>query len=133
MKYITEESENSSLKLLFRINSTTSNLLKYTNNNNNYDDNNNFYNMQESAIYQLICPNCNKRYIGHHNIYIFLKILKTLINCLNMGMTSPRFVNILSKNGHSIGPTDKIMGTLHITKKGRHVERLGESYMGGGD
>jgi hypothetical protein len=27
--------------------------------------------MKESDIYQLIRPNCNKRYIGHHNIYFF--------------------------------------------------------------
>jgi len=39
-------------------------------------------------------------------------------------MTTPRFLNILSKNGHSMGPTDKIMGILHITKKGRHIEAL---------
>jgi hypothetical protein len=60
-KDTTEEFENRSLKLLFRINSTTGNLSKYNNNNNN----NNFYNVKESSIYQLICPNCNKRYIGH--------------------------------------------------------------------
>jgi hypothetical protein len=39
-KYITDESENQSLKLLFRINSSTGNLLKYNNNNN-------FYNVKE--------------------------------------------------------------------------------------
>ena len=41
-----------------------------------------------------------------------------------MGMTSPHFLSILSKNGHLMGPTDKIMGILHITKKGRHIETL---------
>jgi len=42
------------------------------NNNNNEDENNNnnFYNMKESSIYQLICPNCNKRYIGQYNIFL---------------------------------------------------------------
>jgi hypothetical protein len=39
-----------------------------------------------------------------------------------MGMTCPRFLNILSKNGHSMGPSDKIMGILHINKKGRHID-----------
>jgi len=77
--------------------------------------------VKESGIYQLICPNCNKRYTGHHNIF-FLKILKTTFNHLNMGMTSPHFCSILIKNGNSMDPTDKIMGILHITRKGRHIE-----------
>jgi hypothetical protein len=121
-KVIKEEFENRSLKLLFGINSTIGNLL---NNNNN----NNFYNVKESGIYQLISPNCNKRYIGHHNIF-FLKILKTIFNRLNMGMTNPHFSQYLIKKWTNNGP--HLWGILHITKKGRHTETLEKLQVGGG-
>lgn len=116
-KYITEEFENQSLKLLFRINSSTSNLLKYNNNNND------FYNMKEMVYINYYAQIVTKDTLVTI-IFFFKKILKTTFNCLNMGITSPRFLNILSKNGHLMGPTDKIMGILRITRKGRHIEAL---------
>ena len=73
-------------------------------NNNDDDDDNNFYNVKESGIYQPIRPNCNKSYIGHHNIYIFFKDFKAHFQLFKHGNDKSVFSQYLIKKWTLDGP-----------------------------
>jgi len=64
-------------------------------------NNNNFYNVKESGIYQLICPNCNKSYTGHH---IFLKYFKDHFQLFKHGNDKSTFSQYIIKKWTLDGP-----------------------------
>lgn len=73
--------KDTNLKLLFKTKNTIGNLLKHNSNNIN--------NHKESDIYQLICPNCSKRYVGQSGISSYgLKNIFKHLNCVMINASS---------------------------------------------
>lgn len=73
--------EDTNLKILFKTKNTIGNLLKHNSNNiNNHND---------SDSYQLIGPNCSKRYVGQSGISSYhLKNIFSHLNCIMINASS---------------------------------------------
>jgi transposase-like protein len=72
-----------------------------------------------SGIYKLICPDCNKAYIRQTGRPFAVRF-RDFTHTYNKS----KFAQHLLDHHHSIGPTDTIMDTLHITTKGTMMNTI---------
>ena len=73
--------KDTNLKVLFKTKNTIGNLLKHNSININSH--------KQSDIYQLICPNCGKRYVGQSGILSYgLKNTFSHLNCVMINASS---------------------------------------------
>jgi len=79
-------------------------------------------------IYELICPICNMKYIGQTGINFKNRFQNHFRNFKYRNNKSD-FGHHLQENGHSIGPKEDIMDTIHATNKGRLMDNLERFYI----
>ena len=76
---------------------------------------------EESGIYQISCPTCNKKYTGQTGRSFKTRFREQLRDFKN-GYGKSRFAQHLLDNRHAIGPMNDIMDTLYFTNKGRLMD-----------
>jgi glutamate synthase domain-containing protein 2 len=73
------------------------------------------------GVYQLTCPTCNMKYVGQTGSPFIVRFREHLRD-FKYGNRKSKFATHLLDNGHSIGPINNVMETLHITDKGRMMD-----------
>jgi hypothetical protein len=71
----------------------------------------------------LTCPTCRKRYIGQIDSSFKTRYREHFRYFKHVNRKS-RFAQHLLDNGHSIGPIEYIMETIHVTNKGQMMDTL---------
>jgi hypothetical protein len=71
----------------------------------------------------LTCPTCRKRYIGQTDGF-FKTRYRDHFRDFKHGNRNSSVAQHLLDNGHSIGPIEDIMETIHVTNKGQMMEPL---------
>jgi hypothetical protein len=73
---------------------------------------------EKSGVYQLICPECKKRYIGQTGKPFHVRY-KEHVQDFRQNNKNPCFAKHLWENNHSLDPIEEIIDILHTTYKGR--------------
>ena len=95
----------------------TAELLQHDNNPNNTDQ------FTKSGIYQLTCPDCNKKYIGQKGSSFQMRYCEHLRDFKYQNGNS-KFAQHFNDNNLSFGPIEKVMNVLHTIKKGTMMDTL---------
>ena len=74
---------------------------------------NKFY---KCGVYQLTCPDCNKKYIGQAGRPFHIRFHEHFRD-YKYGNNKSKFAQHLWDNKHSVGPMENIIVILHITSK----------------
>jgi hypothetical protein len=106
--------KNTNVSILFSTNNTISNLLtaRRHSTKGKYDN---------SRIYQLTCPTCKIKYIGQTSSS-FKTRFQEHFRDFKHGNRKSSFAQHLLDNGHSTGPIEDVMETIHVTKKGQMMD-----------
>jgi hypothetical protein len=79
-------------------------------------------------VYQLICPNCKKRYTGQTDIPFKIRFQEHFRD-FKYGNNRSKFAQQLLENKHEIGPMESIMHITHTTNKGKMLDMLEKFYI----
>jgi len=114
IKFVTKLFKNSSLKISFK----TENIIRNFPNNKNINPNK----FNNCGIYQLICHDCKRKYIGktRRQFYIWFQVY---FHGNKHGNRKSKFSHLLD-NIHYIGSVEDIMEILHITRKSEMMNTL---------
>jgi len=119
-KFITKLFNNTSLKIVFTTHNTRGKLLsKQRNHNLNKFD--------KCEVYQLICSDCNKNYIGQIVSPFHVRFQEHFRDYKYANKS--KFAQHLLDNKHSIGPTENIMNVIHTTSKGKMLDTMEKFYI----
>jgi hypothetical protein len=77
----------------------------------------------KSGIYQLSCPDCEKRYIGQI-ARSFQKRFQEHLRDYKYNLGNSKFSQHLIQNSHSFGPINELMDVLHLANKGAMMNTL---------
>ena len=113
---VTKAFRNTNVNITFSTNNTISNLLtaRHHTTKGKYDNN---------GIYQLTCPTCSKKYIGQTGRSFKIRFQEHFRD-FKHGNSKSSFVQHLLDNGHSTGPIEDIIETIHVTNKGQIMGTL---------
>jgi len=111
--YITSVFKHTGLKIAFRKNNTTENLLKQR---DLIPDK-----FSSSGVYKL--TDCHKAYVGQTERQFYTHYKEHRSAFYHNGRTS-NFAQLLQDNAHSFGPIDNVMQVLHHQKKGTHLNTI---------
>jgi hypothetical protein len=78
---------------------------------------------ERSGIYQLICPDCHKKYIGQTG-RSFKKRYQEHFHHFKYNKYKSKYATHLLENHHAIGPINEIMQILYTTNKGRLMDTI---------
>jgi hypothetical protein len=78
---------------------------------------------EKSGIYQLTCPDCHKRYMGHTD-RTFQKRYQEHFHDYKFNKCKSKYATHLLENHHSIGPIQDTMQILYTTSKGRLMDTI---------
>lgn len=70
---------------------------------------------EKSGVYQLTCPTCKKKYIGQTGRLFHVKF-REYFQEYKYANNKSKFAQHYLEEGHSFGPIDDIMDTIHIAK-----------------
>jgi hypothetical protein len=120
-RVITKAFRNTNVSISFCANNTIGNLLtaRRHNTKGKYDN---------SGVYQLTCPTCKEKYIGQTG-RSFKTRFHEHFRDFKFRNRKSSFAQHLLDNGHSIGPIEDIMETIHITKKGQLMDSMERVYI----
>jgi hypothetical protein len=119
---ITKAFKNTNIKTALTTNNTLSKLLKTNRHRTKH-----IY--ENSGIYQLTCPSCNKKYIGQTGRPFKIRFQEHFRDFKYRNNKSS-FSQHLIENGHSIGPMENIMeSTIHVTTKGYMMDTTERYYI----
>jgi len=112
---ITKLFRNTEVKVAYTTNNNLGRLLRYntTGTKNKYE---------KSGIYQLSCPTCNRKYIGQTGRSFHVRFREHQHDYKYICRKS-RFAHLLDE-GHTFGPMENIIHTVHYAKKGRMMDAL---------
>jgi hypothetical protein len=68
----------------------------------------------KNGVYQLTCPTCLKKYIGQTGIPFHVRFREHYRD-YKYANNKLKFAHVLEE-GHSVGPINEIMDTLHVAK-----------------
>jgi hypothetical protein len=122
IKYITKLFKNHSLKISYTTQSSIGKVL--SEHKNNYNQNN----FANSGVYQLICPNCNKKYIGQTDRPFRVRFQEHFRD-YKYGNNKSKFAHHLLDNKHSIGHKESIMDIIHIGNRGKMLNTIEKIYI----
>jgi len=113
---VTKAFRNTNVNITFSTNNTINNLLRARlhTTKDKYDN---------SGIYQLTCPTCRKKYIGQTDSS-FTTRFREHFRDIKHENRKFSFAHHLLDNGHSIGPIEDIMETIHVINKGKMMDIL---------
>jgi hypothetical protein len=120
-RVITTAFKNSNVKATLTTNNTLSKLLKTNHHRTKHT-------YENSGIYQLTCPSCNKKYIGQTRSPFTIRFQEHFTDFKYRNNKSS-FAQHLIKNGHSIGPMEDIMKSIHVTTKGYMMDTVEKYYI----
>jgi hypothetical protein len=115
-KFITKLFKNANLKISFKTINTIGKLI-----DNNKTINPNKFN--KCGIYQLICQDCKRKYMGQIDRPFYTRCQDHFHNYKD-GNGISKFAQHRLENKHSIGTMEDIMEILHVTKKGEIMNTL---------
>jgi hypothetical protein len=76
-----------------------------------------------SGVYKLICPDCNKTYVGQTGRK-FSTRYKEHKTAFRKNSNTPRFAKHLIQEAHSFGPMCNVMQIVHCHRKGAHLNTI---------
>jgi transposase-like protein len=117
---VTKLFNNTCVRIAYKTSNTIGRALQTTKPPDN-KNHNNYYN--RSGIYQLTCPDCNKKYVGQTG-RSFHKRFQEHLRDYKYNLGSSKFAQHVTQNAHSFGPIDEIMEVLHLTSKGAVMNTL---------
>ena len=82
----------------------------------------------KNGVYQLTCPNCEKKYTGQTGRPFKVRFQEHLRD-YKYGNNRSKFAQHLLENKHGIGPMKNIMHITHVTKKGKMLDTLEKFYI----
>jgi hypothetical protein len=120
-RLITKLFKNTNIKVRFTANNTIEKRLttKHKTSQNKYDKN---------GVYQLTCPNCEKKYTGQTGRPFKVRFQEHLRN-FKYGNNRSKFAQHLLENKQEIGPMENIMHIIHVTNKGKMMDTLEKFYI----
>src|SRR5215510_8941980 len=120
-RLITKLFKDTNLKVTFTTDNTIGKRLttKHNTDQNMYDKN---------GVYQLTCPNCEKKYTGQTDRPFRVRFQEHLRDYKH-GNSRSKFAQHLLENKHGIGPMKNIMHITHVTNKGKMLDTLGKFYI----
>ena len=118
---ITKIFKNTNVKVAFSTRNTIEKLLATGHQHTKYK-------YKNCGIYQITCPTCNIKYIGQTGSPFKVRFQEHFRD-FKYGNGKSRFVQHLLENGHSIGPMESIVETVHVTSKGRMMDTLERFYI----
>ena len=110
--YITNIFRQTQLKIAFRTTSTLGNLLT-----RRHQAHDRFF---LSGVYKLICPDCNKTYVGQTG-RLFSTRYKEHKAAFHNNSNTSSFAKNLIEESHSFDPMNNIMQRVHYHRKGAHL------------
>jgi len=113
--YITNIFRRTKLKISFQTTNTLGNLL--THKHHPQDK------FSLSGVYKLICPDCNKTYVGQTGRKFSTRYKEHKIAFRNNSNTSS-FAKHLIQEAHSFGPMSNVMQIVHCHRKGAHLNTI---------
>ena len=113
--YITNIFRRTELKISFRTTNTLGNLLTHKHHPQ--------HKFSLSGVYKLICPDCNKTYVGQTGRQFSTRYKEHKIAFRNNSNTSS-FAKHLIQEARSLGPMSNIMQIVHCHKKGAHLNTI---------
>ena len=108
------------LKIAYKTNNTLERLLTQQHNKHHYTNQNKF---QKSGVYQLVCKDCSKKYIGQTGRSFHTRS-KEHFRDYKYNNGKSNFAQHLIDNNHTFGTMEEIMKIVYITKKGRLIYTL---------
>src|SRR5215475_13756238 len=120
-RLITKLFKNTNIKVTFTSDNTIENRLttKHKNDQNMYDKN---------GVYQLTCPDCEKKYTGQTGRPFKVRFQEHLRDYIH-GNNKSKFAQHLLENKHGIGPMENIMHVTHVTNNGKMLNTLEKFYI----
>jgi len=79
--------------------------------------------MNKYGVHQLICHDCNKKYIVQTGRAFYVRFQEHFQD-FKYGNGKCKFAQHIVDNKHSIAPMEDIMEILHVTKKGNMMNTL---------
>ena len=110
-RFVTKLSKHTNLSIAFRTKNTIGKLLRYHHNPDNVDR------LDKSGIYQLICPDCGKKYVGQTG-RSFRTRFREHLRDYRYKTGNSKFAQHLQEHNHSFGPLNSFMDILQVIGKG---------------
>jgi len=85
-------------------------------------------NYEKHSIYQLTCPTCNKKYVRQPGWPFHVRFIEHFRD-YKYANNKSKFAQHLLEEGHSFGPIDELMDTIHLANKGRMLDTLERFYI----
>ena len=82
----------------------------------------------KNGVYQLTCPNCEKKYTGQTGRHFKVRFQEHLRDYKHENNRS-KFAQHLLENKHGIGPMENVMHITHVTNKGKMLDTLEKFYI----
>ena len=121
-RIITKLFKDTDLKIAY----TTNNNLKKLLNTQKEKSPKNKYN--NSEVYQLNCPTCQKKYIGQTDRPFHIRF-QAHYRDFKYANNKSKFAQYITEEDHSFGRMNEIMDSLHVTSKGRMLDSLEKFYI----
>jgi hypothetical protein len=120
-KFIMKLFKNTTLKIAFTTKNNTGRLLsiQHNHNQNKFD---------KCGVYQLTCPDCNKKYTGQTSRPFHIRFQENFRN-YKYSNSKSKFTQHLLDNEYSTGPIENIMDIVHTTSKGRMSDTMEKIYI----
>jgi len=120
-RLITKLFKDTNIKVAFTTDNTIGKRLKtkHKTDQNMYDKN---------GVYQLTCPNCEKKYTGQTGRTFKVRLQEHLRDYKH-GNNRSKFAQHLLAYKHGIGPMENIMHITHVTNKGKMLDTLKKFYI----
>ena len=83
---------------------------------------------ENSGVYQLICPDCNTKYIGQTKISFRVRFSEHFRD-YKYANNKSKFAQHLLENSHSIVPIENVMEVIYSTNKGKLMDILERFYI----
>ena len=80
-------------------------------------------NADKCGVYQLICPDCNMKYIGQTGRPFHVRFQEHFRD-YKYANNKPKFAQHLLDNMQPIGATENFMDLIHNTKKGKMLDTM---------
>ena len=113
--YITNIFRRTELEIAFRTTNALGNLI--THRHQSHDK------FSLSRVYKLICPDCNKTYVGQTGRRFSIRY-KEHMTAFRYNSNNSSFAKHLMEESHPFGPMKNIMQIIHCHRKGAHLNTI---------
>ena len=116
-RFVTKLFKHTNVRIAYRTQNTIGKLLRH-HHNPKYDDH-----FDKSGIYELTCPDCDKKYVGQTDRSFRTRFREHLWD-YRYKTGNSKFAQYLHEHDHSFGPINSVMDILQIVGKGAMMDTL---------